>query len=48
MPAVAAKFFTYIFVTFRCLFSDLELKMELRIGKRFLSFLLIDYSFAND
>lgn len=46
MLAVATKFFTYIFVNFRCLFRDLELKMELRISKRFLSFLLIVYSFA--
>ena len=46
--AVAAKFFTYIFVNFRCLFRDLELKMELRISKRFLSLLLIVYSCAID
>ena len=48
MLAVAEKFFTYIFVNFRCLFRDLELKMELRINKRFLSLLLIVYSCAID
>ena len=48
MLALAAKFFTYIFVNFRGLFRDLELNMESRISKTFLSFLLIVYSFVID